>query len=216
MFVFGICIGNEEKYLQYARPGLELSIRPGDLVIELRNQTSIHHAYNRILDHAQGLADLEAVVLLHEDLQILDTHFRTKVIRSFEHPNVGVVGAIGAINVSSLAWWEGEIRGVLAESRFQVQGDLLEGEVDTVDGALLCLSPQVTQKNRFDENYQGFHGYDADLCFSVRASGRTVFVTTFDLFHHTKGGYGDVASYLFNNDLFLEKWTLTATGSQND
>ena len=206
MFAFGICIGNDEKYRRFARPGLERTVRPGDLVIELRNQASIHSAYNKILNHVRGLPGLEALVLLHEDLRISDRHFRNKVAGARHDPSVGVAGAIGAVNVTSLAWWEGEIRGALAESRFRVEGNLAEREVETLDGALLCLSPWVVRNHHFDEAYQGFHGYDADLCFSVRATGRRVVVASLDLFHHTKGGYGDMRSYSSNDSIFRKKW----------
>ena len=208
MFVFGICIGNEEKYARFARPGLERAVRPGDLVIELRNQRSIHSAYNKILEHARDLPSLETLVLVHEDLQISDRFFRDKVARALGDPSVGVVGAVGAVNVTSLAWWEGEIRGAMSESRFRVEGGFGEREVETLDGSLLCLSPFAVGNHRFDETYGGFHGYDADLCFSMRAAGHRVVVESLEVFHHTKGGYGDMDSYLSNDRIFRQKWML--------
>ncbi|MDA8263130.1 MAG: glycosyltransferase [Actinomycetota bacterium] len=206
MFAFGVCIGNDPKYERCARPGLERTVLPGDLVVELRHQFSIHAAYNKVLEAARDLSGLQAVVLLHEDLEIADDRFRDKVALAFEDPEVGVLGAVGAVNVTSLAWWEGSLRGALAESRLRVEGDRPKGEVETVDGSLLCLSPWVARNLRFDETYAGFHGYDADLCFSARAAGKKVLVEELKLFHHTKGGYGDLVSFARNDELFRRKW----------
>ena len=206
MFAFGICIGNELRYERYARQGMEGVIEPGDLVVELRNQLSIHAAYNKVLGAARDLTGLQAVILLHEDLEISDRHFRDKVVLAFQDPEVGVLGAVGAIKVTSLAWWEGELRGALNESRGRVEGDQRVGEVETVDGSLLCLSPWVSRNLQFDEGYGGFHGYDLDLCFSVQANGKKVVVDVLELFHHTRGGYGDVESFTRSDEYFRRKW----------
>jgi hypothetical protein len=59
------------------------------------------------------------------------------------------------------------------------------GEVDTVDGFVLGLSPWTVQNVRFDESLgQLLHGYDFDFCLQVRAAGRKVVTEDFKVVHH--------------------------------
>lgn len=207
MFAFGICIGNEDKYRSTAEPALRRTVRAGDQVIEMRRQSSIHLAYNKIIDEVRKQKDLEGLILLHEDLEIRDTLFHSKIKKAFAGDQVGIVGSIGAVEVRSLAWWEGQIRGALSETRFRVSGDLTNSDVDVLDGSLLCIAPWIVQQVNFDEtHFSGFHGYDADICFSVRELGGRVVWADLDLFHSTKGGFGDLDSFRKNDSAFRRKW----------
>src|SRR4051794_39091012 len=48
------------------------------------------------------------------------------------------------------------------------------GEVDTVDGILLVLSPWAVRHVRFDESLGLVQGYVLDVCLQVREAGRKV------------------------------------------
>ena len=58
------------------------------------------------------------------------------------------------------------------------------GEVDTLDGFLLVLSPWAVRNIRFDEALGEFHGYDLDFCLQVREAGRKVVTADFRAIHH--------------------------------
>ncbi len=58
------------------------------------------------------------------------------------------------------------------------------GEVDTVDGFVLALSPWTVRNVRFDESLGQLHGYDFDFCLQVRAAGRKVVTADFKVVHH--------------------------------
>jgi GT2 family glycosyltransferase len=58
------------------------------------------------------------------------------------------------------------------------------GEVDTVDGLLLVLSPWAVRNLRFDESLGRFHGYDLDFCLQARAAGRKVVTADLKIVHH--------------------------------
>jgi hypothetical protein len=58
------------------------------------------------------------------------------------------------------------------------------GEVDTVDGFVLALSPWTIRNVRFDESLGQLHGYDLDFCLQVRAAGRKVVTADFRVVHH--------------------------------
>ena len=48
------------------------------------------------------------------------------------------------------------------------------GEVDSVYGLLLALSPWAVRNLRFDESLGPRYGHDFDLCAQARAAGRKV------------------------------------------
>ena len=56
---------------------------------------SIARSYNLLLDGAAELPGLEAVVLLHEDAEILEPDFCTRLRLAFADPEVAVVGLRG-------------------------------------------------------------------------------------------------------------------------
>ena len=58
------------------------------------------------------------------------------------------------------------------------------GEVDTVDGFVLVLSPWTVRNVRFDESLGQLHGYDFDYCLQVREAGRKVVTADFQVIHH--------------------------------
>ena len=70
---------------------------------------SIFRSYNLLLDKAAELDDLEALVLVHQDAEIVSADFCEKVRGALSDPDVGVVGCVGAVGVRSIAWWEGSV-----------------------------------------------------------------------------------------------------------
>jgi GT2 family glycosyltransferase len=208
VIAFAACVGSAEKYRRCALAGLQLACEPDSLVVEVTTDTSIFTAYNEVLDVLADRRDLEALVLVHEDTEIVDSRFCEKLRRRLADPDVAVVGVVGARGVESLAWWEAAERfGHVAETRGVVDFDRGTHDVDAVDGLLMALSPWAVRSLRFDdERFEGFHGYDADFCFQARAQGRRVVVDELAVVHHTKGGYGDVEAYRRADATFRSKW----------
>jgi hypothetical protein len=214
MIAFAACIGSEEKFRLLAQPGLRKVCEPDSLVAEVITDSSIFTAYNEVLDAFAERDDLEALVLLHEDLEIVDSDFCAKLRRRLAEPDVAVIGVIGARGVTGLAWWEGEGRGRCLETRGLVDFGGGRHDVDSVDGLLLVLSPWAVRNLRFDdETFSGFHGYDADICFQARAAGMRVVVEELAVVHHTKGGYGDMDSYRACDRAFRAKWNLAGSAA---
>ena len=97
MIGFGCVVSSEDEYRQYALPGIERVTAPGDEVVVLRGRDCIYKAYNDILARLGGRPDLEAVVLVHQDVEIVDDDFRVKVLEAMGRPAAGVAGVIGGI-----------------------------------------------------------------------------------------------------------------------
>jgi hypothetical protein len=207
MIAFAACVGTPAKLAAFAAPGLQRVMEPDSVFAELTTGRSIHEAYNEALAHFSSVADLEALVLLHEDTELLDADFCERVRMVLSDPSVAVAGAVGASGVTSLRWWQGTVAGRAAETRGVVSGTPAPCDVDCVDGLLMVLLPWAVANLRCDtERFTGFHAYDADLCFQVRAAGRRVVVADLNVFHHTKGGYGDEAAFATADAAFREKW----------
>ena len=206
MIGFGICAGPTDNLERFARPGIVASGDPGSPVFERRGQRSIALAYNSILEEA-GDRGLDALVLIHDDVELRDRDLGQKLRHLFGDPEVAVVGAVGARGVRSLAWWGGDCFGRAPDSLSPNDFSTGVHEVETVDGMLLALSPWAVRTLRFDSsNYRAFHGYDADICMQARALDRRVLVTDIDVFHHTKGGYGNERQWRQANMVWQRKW----------
>ena len=200
MFVFGCSITDPAMYDTAAGPGFELAKEADSVVIANAAAGSIFRSYNLLMDQAAQYDDLEALVLVHQDAEIADGGFVPKVRAALADPDVGVVGCVGAIGVRTIAWWEGSVTWASFVHKYgELGGGELPafswgpegrpayartGEVDTVDGFVLCLSPWVVRNLRFDESLGALHGYDFDFCLTVREAGRKVVTADLKVIHH--------------------------------
>lgn len=239
MIAFAAAITNREIYERCAEVGFRLAAEPDSEIWARPSIGSIFHSYNALLDTASTRDDLEALVLAHQDTQIVDPDFTSRVRTALRDPEVGVVGCVGAIGVRSIAWWEGSVALASFVHRFDEHGggDLpafswtwsdappyaRTGEVDTLDGFLLVLSPWVFRNIRFDESLGELHGYDFDFCLQVRAAGRKVVTEDFRAIHsHALEPFSDPESWIQAHMRVAEKWdgrmpgVGTAAGSWED
>jgi hypothetical protein len=200
MIAFGCSITSPEIYERCAGPGIRLAAEPSSQILAQAAAGSIFRSYNLLMERASAFDDLEALVLVHQDAEIVDRDFVPKLRETLKDPDVGVVGCVGAIGVRSIAWWEGSVTWASFTHRygelgggelpaFSWNGQKLPpyahtGEVDTVDGFVLGLSPWVVRNVRFDESLGQLHGYDLDFCLQVRQAGRKVMTQDFKVVHH--------------------------------
>jgi hypothetical protein len=155
---------------------------------------SIARSWNLLLDQAAQLADLEALVILHEDAELLDADFGSRLRAVLSDPLVAIVGCVGATGVRDIAWWDGEVTWSSAiyrppeptgvELGLPAPGAGAPGEVDVVYGVMLALSAWAVHHVRFDESVGMLHGYDADVCRQARAAGRRVVAADLRVAHH--------------------------------
>ena len=192
MIAFGSSITAPDVYERCAGRGFGFAGEPDSEVIAQPAQGSIFRSYNLILQRAAGYDDLEALVLAHQDVEIVDPEFCAKVRRVLSDPDAGVIGCVGAIGVRSIAWWEGRVTWASSVYRSEEHGmdfpawipdgwsrtdpsdAFRTGEVDTVDGVLMAFSPWAVRNVRFDESLGPIYGFDFDFCMQVRAAGRKV------------------------------------------
>jgi hypothetical protein len=223
MIAFGTSITSAEAYDEYARPGIARVAEPDSEVLSYQAAGSIFRSYNLLLDHASKLENLEALVLVHQDAEIVESDFCAKLREAMSDEDVGVVGVVGAVGVRSIAWWEGSVTWASFTHRYGELGggDLpalswdkdempafaRTGEVDTVDGFVLCLSPWVVENIRFDEALGQLHGYDFDFCLQVRAAGRKVVTADIKaVHHHSLNLVNDATGWVEAHMRVADKW----------
>jgi hypothetical protein len=200
MIAFGSSVTEPDVYRRCAEAGIKRAAEPDSEVDAMPSVGSIFRSYNALLDKFSGRDDLEALVLVHQDAEIVEPDFCAIVRRALADPDVGLVGCVGAIGVRSIAWWEASVTCASFINRYDEHGggDLPSfswawndapayarvGEVETLDGFVLVVSPWVVENVRFDEQLGEFHGYDLDFCLQVRDAGRKVMTADFRAIHY--------------------------------
>ena len=225
MIVFGVALTRSEDFERWAGPGIDRAREPDSAVYANSSPGSIFRAYNLLLDQATEHDDLEALVLLHQDVEIVDQKLCAKLRAVFSDPDVAIAGCVGARDARTMAWWEGAVTwasfthryyehggGVLPAFAMSPDTDKLPayaqlGEVDTIDGFIMALSPWAVHHLRFDETLGQFHGYDYDLCMQARAAGRKIVTADLKVWHHhSLELMADPESWIEANIRLTEKW----------
>ena len=197
MIAFGASIITPEIYEQRCKAGIDLAAEPDSHVLSIVASGSVARSYNAMLDAASRIDGLDAMVLLHEDVEIVDPGFCKKLRGAFEDPDVAVVGCVGVTGGRDIAWWDGSVlwnsapyrygelgRGQLLWAPDAEGGSRSPGEAESVYGVVLALSPWVVQELRFDESIGMLHGYDFDICRQARIAGRKVMAVDLRVAHH--------------------------------
>ena len=200
MIAFASPVTKPGVYARCAEPGIGRCAEPDSEVVAEPAQGSISRSYNALLDRFAGRDDLEALVLLHQDTEIVDTDFCRRARRGAQRSGRRSCRLRGGDRRASIAWWEGSVTLSSFANRYEEYGGgelpgfswdpddsppyAQVGEVDTLDGFLLVLSPWTVRNIRFDEDLSEFHGYDLDFCLQVREAGRKVITADIRAIHH--------------------------------
>lgn len=199
---FGCCVGSWDRFTKWVAPS---AFGP---VVAMSGQDSICTAYNSIINAVDG-QDIDALVLMHDDLELTDPDAEAKIRKAIEDPSVAIVGIGGGRGVCSIAWWDRSPLGHQMTDSGIVDFGQRTGDVDYIDGSFMILTRWAMQNLRFDEQYQ-FHGYE-DICLSATAKGKRVVVAGIDTHHHTGLGFRSPEvheKWLAADALFKRKWGL--------
>jgi hypothetical protein len=161
-------------------------------VVALAGQGSIADAYNKILRAvASRMARGDALVLVHDDLEIVDPDAERVILDAVQRFHVsGPVGTAGEFG--GIAWWNGGLQGRQVTDSGPVGVAPYLGPAVALDGSCLILSATVAKALRFDEGYDGWHAYDVDLCRMARRwcpGGDAVGTVPLATHHHTTLGF---------------------------
>ncbi len=201
---YGSCVGSWDKLQANVTP--RIGDRP---LLALSGQTSIAVAYNTILD-AYADRGLDAVILLHDDLEITDADAEAKFLAALAGPGVGLVGVAGGGAQCGLAWWDAQPVGHQRTDVMDIDFGRRSGDVILLEGSILAFGPEALKALRFDTAFPGFHSYD-EIAMQACAAGMRVVAADVDTHHHTPMGFKSQASrdqWAAGDRLFREKWGL--------
>lgn len=152
----------------------------------------ICEAYNR----GAATAKFENLLFVHEDVEFETQNWGRLLLTSLTDKRVGCVGIAGSDYTPNcpFAWWESsenDFRNMIQSSKTKqiVREDYLEDDkkVTNLDGVFIACRREVFTQYQFDEEIEGFHGYD--LNFSVRIANkyRNIVTSKIMLKHFSEG-----------------------------
>jgi hypothetical protein len=193
VIAFGCSIVAPHVYERCAGPGIDRAKEPDSVVLAHAASASVARSYNLLLDQAMKRDDLEALVIVHQDAELLDGDLCARVRSVLADPDIAIAGPTGATGIHSIAWWDGTVTWNSAAYRqddpelevtFGAASANAPSEVDTLYGVMLVFSPWAVRNLRCDESIGTLHGYDYDLCRQARAAARKVVSAEFRVAHH--------------------------------
>lgn len=162
------------------------------------NQFSIAEAYNK----GAGLSLYEIIVFTHEDIIFYTFNWGFKLVEYFKKlKNPGVLGIAGSnyLPISPSYWWipdptrrfcnymDNHESGKVGEGKFRFSGHTDPVQVFLLDGMFLAMKREVFKKVKFDENLEGFHGYDTSICLRTAIEFQNYFVPDILMEHFSPG-----------------------------
>lgn len=174
---------------------------------------AMSQAYNAGTELAHG----DYLIYVHQDVEILDTMFDSKLAQVFDQrPDLGFVGVIGSLTndrAKSVWFHEGAqlCRGMAIQNRYEaVNLSIYNGEASLIDGLIMITD----KKFNFPESLPHVHFVDAWMCNVAKAAGYRNWITDI-LVNHNSGG--ETQSDFFKNNLirYRLKWFANGTWSNN-
>jgi glycosyltransferase involved in cell wall biosynthesis len=197
----------DDKYLDHVS---KMFSHPKTQIIVYENQGefSLPQLYNKGLDESTN----DIVVFMHDDLIIETTNVTKKIVRLFEtNPDHGIIGIAGTNNLLNGMWWTdrksmyGQVKheheGKVHRNNYSGPYDEFLKNVVCVDGLFFAVH-KGRIKERFDEEFPGFHFYDIPFCVSNFVKNVKIGVTTKIMVIHKS--IGMVNKQWEKNKLFFE------------
>ena len=140
----------------------------------------------RALNQGAALAGGDMLCFLHNDTEMRDVRWLYRLRTALQEPGVGLAGLYGARRLRRDGRYVGRTIVHALDGAGNLRADVVD--VAAVDGVCLCVPRAVLEEvGGFDEAYGFFHGYDRDLSFAVRESGRRCVVVNAPFVHHGGG-----------------------------
>lgn len=185
-------------------------------IVRLTNLSGgIATAYNQ----GAARARYSLLCFVHDDVLFHTNGWGTEIIARLQNRRTGMVGTMGSRYKSGFGagWRDGEWTSFRMNVVDAASGKHLlynpnqeqQSEVVCLDGALLCCTKEHWRQHPFDEqNFSGFHFYDADICLQMHNAGlKNYALFTFEMAHFSQGHKN--AAFLNDYLRFQAKWQST-------
>lgn len=227
--IFAICLSNDAKLDRELEQNL-YSHMPDIPIYFMRDAKSMTSGYNEAVKTLElGEQPEDILMLIHNDAR-LHFDFNTIIPEYFDSiTNAGVLGFVGSRGIGlDSRWWLGSPRfGGLIQGGFPAEDpcNLVFGPttkqtlsglglepVDAVDGYTMFITVEAFRKiGGFDEHFDKFHAYDADICMKARVAGLQNYVIDQKSQHYSGGSLAE--PWPTENAKWVAKWkTYITTG----
>ncbi len=167
--------GTREFFRRYDSP-------PPLRFIESASNDSVIASLNR----AWRDVETEFLCLLHNDTEMLEPEWLARLLAALAEPDVGISGLYGVKRLRKDGRFVGRtiVHSLAGGPTVRPPWE----EVAVIDAVCMCLSRELMDSvGGLDGSYGFYHGYDKDLSFAVRETGRKCLVVHAP-FHHRGGG----------------------------
>jgi hypothetical protein len=220
-YVVGLMEHELDVYRRYAHTRLRETTSPIVEVLAESEDDRLAAQYNRGIDQMLSRfgAVLETIVFLHPDVIILQMDFEGELQRAFrDHPDVGLIGFIGATYVAADgAWWSASpeaLRGHIIQEyegrgpRHLTTGILgFHDDLLSVDGLCFAIRGALLAAGlRFDERFPNYLQSETDVCFSVIERGYKVAVIDALMQHRSEGKRAHTPAWKAACRTLFDKW----------
>src|SRR6267142_4486642 len=167
--------------------GTEAFFRGARLPVPLRyHRNADNVGLIRALNQGAGLGAGDVLCFLHNDTEMRDARWLTRLRAALDEPGVGLAGLYGARRLRRDGRYVGRTIVHALDGTGNLRADVVD--VASVDGVCLCVPRTVLEEvGGFDEAYGFFHGYDRDLSFAVRELRRRCVVVNAPFVHRGGG-----------------------------
>lgn len=219
-----ICSVNPEKFKKITLNYADLMGDEPFEIIGIHDAKSLCEGYNRGIRESAG----DFLIFSHDDIEILSPDFLTRL--KIHLNNFDVVGLAGTDMVVDGCWLSAGVPylyGQVAdqdEAGYVVsfydfgnavhQGKVATNGMQMLDGLFFAMRGSVVRQVLFDEqNFDGFHGYDADFTYSAFLAGFSLAVCTdLAVIHYSNRSFDSAFQYY--NQRFVAKHAATIANPQ--
>jgi GT2 family glycosyltransferase len=145
-----------------------------------------NHSVIASLNRAWRAVETELICFLHNDTEMVDPAWLTKLVGALDDPTVGMSGLYGVKRMRRGGRFVGRtiVHSLAAGPTVRPPGE----DVAVVDAVCMCLARRLLDDiGGLDERYGFYHGFDKDLSLAVRERGLRCRVVHAP-FHHHGGG----------------------------
>jgi GT2 family glycosyltransferase len=135
------------------------------------------------LNRALRLIDTEFVCLIHNDTEMVEPAWLSRLLAALAEPDAGLSGLYGAKRVRASGRLVGRtvVHSLLPKPTVKAPWE----DVAFVDAVCLCISRKLLDEiGGLDEGYGFYHGIDRDLSLAVVDRGRRCLVIHAPFWHH--------------------------------
>jgi GT2 family glycosyltransferase len=160
------------------------------------------------LNRAWRLTDTEFVCLLHNDTEMVEPAWLSRLVAALAEPDAGLSGLYGAKRLRASGRLVGRtvVHSLLPEPTVKAPWE----DVAFVDAVCLCISRGLLEAiGGLDEGYGFYHGIDRDLSLAVADRGRRCLIVHAPFWHHG----GKTRTRGFDEDAGLERADLARRDS---